>query len=215
MKKTMVGLMVMVLILFSAQGLMAKNPYLAGNNSWISLKGTVVTAGPSAFELDYGEGIVTVEMDDWDWYGEAYPLMSGDEVTVYGRVDDDLYEVTSIEASSVYVKNLNTYFYASAVDEEDYQLPMVTWVDVDVDLQYTGTVTAKDGREFTMDTGTRTIRVDTSEMLYNPLDDKGFQKINKGDVVQVTGNLDKDFFERKEIMAETITTLVEDKTKKK
>ena len=39
-------------------------------------------------------------------------------MTVYGRVDDDLYETTTIEASSIYDQDLGTYFYASAADEE-------------------------------------------------------------------------------------------------
>lgn len=189
---------------------MAKDPYMAENNSWISLDGTVVSAGISSFEMDYGTGIVTVEMDDWDWYGEAAALMEGDKVTVYGRVDDDLYEVASIEASSVYVKNLNTYFYANDVDEEDVIVP----VAVTTGLQVQGTITDKIGREFTLDTGSKKVKVDTIEMDYNPLDDKGFQQLDKGDFVKVTGNLDVDFFEKAEIMADSVITLVKDTTKK-
>ncbi|MGM0425831.1 MAG: hypothetical protein ACQEQ7_01185 [Thermodesulfobacteriota bacterium] len=71
-----------------------------------------------SFTLDYGEGTVLVEMDDWDWYDEEGTVLEGDKVTVYGKIDDDLYEATSIEASSVYVENLGTYFYASSADEE-------------------------------------------------------------------------------------------------
>lgn len=194
--------------------LQAQDPYLMKDESWISLSGTVVTAGANTFELDYGEGIVTVEMDDWDWYSEAYPILSGDRVTVYGRVDDDLYETTSIEASSVYVKGFNTYFYASAADEES-AVPYVSVLYADADLQFTGIVTSIDGREFTIDTGTRTMKVDTIMMPYNPMDDKGFQKVRKGDYVQVTGDIDVDVFEKTELMADTITTLVKDRTKNK
>jgi hypothetical protein len=57
-------------------------------------------------------------MDDWDWYAEGKNLIDGDKVTVYGRIDDDFFETTSIEASSVYVESLGSYFYASAADEE-------------------------------------------------------------------------------------------------
>jgi len=104
--------------------LAAEESSLVTDNSWISLSGTVVDAGARTFELDYGDGLVVVEMDDWDWYGEAFSIMEGDQVTVYGMVDDDLYETTSIEASSVYVKNLNTHFYASDADKEE--VPITT-----------------------------------------------------------------------------------------
>ncbi len=209
--KRMLSIFGCLLVLAIVQPAMAKNPYLKPDNSWITLNGTVVTAGTDSFELDYGEGIVTVEMDDWDWYGDAHGILSGDQVTVYGMVDDDLYETTSIEASSVYVKDLNTFFYASAADEEDVVLPVFSTVYVDADLQLSGKVTQTSGREFTIDTGKRKITVNTSQMLYNPMDNRGYQKIRKGDRVQVTGDLDIDLFEEKEIMAETIITLEKDK----
>lgn len=216
MKRTaLIILSMLFLLAFIQIGMAQEDPYTAPDDSWISLKGTVVTADPDSFELDYGEGIVTVEMDDWDWYGDAYGILPGDEVTVYGYVDDDLYETTTIEASSVYVKDMNTYFYASPIDEEDYIEPVVATYYVDTDLQLTGRVTEVSGREFIIDTGARKMQVDTSMMLYNPMDDKGFQKIEKGDRVQVSGDLDADLFERREIMAESIITLREDRTKKK
>ncbi|MBD3245959.1 MAG: NirD/YgiW/YdeI family stress tolerance protein [Candidatus Omnitrophica bacterium] len=193
----------------------ARSPYLAADDSWITLNGEVVTAGAASFELDYGNGLVTVEMDDWDWYGDAYGILPGDEVTVYGRVDDDLYETTSIEASSVYVDDLNTYFYASSADEESYIAPYPATVFVDADLQLTGKVTSVSGREFTLDTGRKKVQVDTSQMVYNPMDDKGFQKIETGDRVQVSGDLDAGLFQDQELVADTIITLQEDKTKNK
>lgn len=183
-----------------------ENPYTKKDGSWISINGTVTTVGPDAFSLDYGEGFVTVEMDDWDMDADGYKLIPNDKVTVYGRVDDDLFETTSIEASSVYVKNLNTYFYASAADEEI--LPAAATVAViDYDVQLTGKVTKVDGREFTIDTGDRSMRVDTIMMSYNPMDDEGYQKIEVGDKVSVTGDIDVNTWDKRELTAETIVTL--------
>lgn len=192
---------------------MAKDPYKAANNSWITLNGIVVTSSPKAFELDYGTGIITVEMDGWSWYSGAHSIIEGDRVTVHGRVDDDLYEIASIEADTVYVKNLNTYFYANSLDEEDMVSP-TTMLHPDTEFQLQGTITKKSGREFTINTGSIEVKIDTISMPYNPLDDKGFQKLKVGDFVQVTGKLDVDFFEKTEIMAETVTTLFKDTTKK-
>jgi uncharacterized protein YdeI (BOF family) len=172
------------------------------------MSGVVVSAGASAFTLDYGNGTVLVEMDDWDWYGDAYGLLEGDRVTVYGRVDDDFFEVAKIEAGSVYVEALNTYYYASASDEEGAAYEIVATPDDDSIVHYTGTVSGVDGREFTLDTGTREVRVDTSEMVYNPMDDKGYQKVEEGDFVRVGGAFEDNFFEARELTAQSVMTLV-------
>ena len=192
---------------------MAADPYDAPNNSWISLSGTVVATFPTTFDLDYGSGIVIVEMDGWSWYPEVYPILVGDKVTVYGRVDADLYETTTIEARSVYVKDINTYYYANDADEEDADFATPT-IYPDNGFQIRGRITNIHGREFTMATAQKKIKVDTMQMFYNPLDDKGLQKLKVGDLVQVTGKLDINFFAKTQIVAEHVTTLIKDTTKK-
>ena len=69
----------------------AQEPYSKADDSWISISGTVAAPTADSFMLDYGDGVITVEMDDWDTYGDAYGLLDGDKVTVYGKIDDDLY----------------------------------------------------------------------------------------------------------------------------
>lgn len=195
----------------------AEKPYAVADRSWISLTGSVAATTAERFTLDYGEGLIQVEMDDWDWYDEARRVVPGDRVTVYGRVDDSLYEKRTIEADSVYVFDRNTFYYANDADEEgDYQFsfPMVTvpdgsWVSV------SGKVQEVAGRELVLDTGLGTMRVDTILMPYNPLDDVGFQKIDEGDRISVTGTLDLDFFEKREIQADSIVSLTRDASKKR
>ena len=187
----------------------AQNPYAQPDDSWISISGTVVAPTADSFMLDYGDGVVTVEMDDWDAWGDAYGLMDGDQVTVYGEVDDDLFEATTIEASSVYVEGLNTYYYASSADEED----AVTWiVTTPVTVSQTtirGTVTDVDPAEgeFTVDTGEQELTVETEFLTYDPLDDLGYQQIDEGDRVSVTGMIDRDFFEGRVLEADVAITL--------
>jgi len=136
------------------------------DRDWISLTGDVVEASVERFVLDYGEGLITVEMDDWDWYDEADHILPGDRVTVYGRIDDDFYEKRTIEADSAYVYDRSTYYYASDADEEDVPfysaiaVPEGSWMTV------TGTIEKVDGREFVLDTGTSKLRVDTILMPY-------------------------------------------------
>ncbi len=193
---------------------LAESPYTKPNNTWISIDGTVEAVSPDSFTLDYGQGVITVEMDDGDRDADAYKLVSGDRVSVMGKVDDDFYEVATIEASSVYVENLGTHFYASSVDEED------AIIDIDPvavsGINYQGEVTSVDkaAEEFTLDSGPVKVTVEVDEMIYNPLDDEGYQKVSKGDVVSVTGNIDTELFEGRVFDARTVTTIY-DKDKDK
>lgn len=195
----------------SAPALQAEqvNPYTRANNTWISIDGTVDSVSADTFELDYGPGLITVEMDDGDRDADAYKLIRGDKVRVSGKIDDDLFETTTIEAGSVYVENLGTYFYSSALDEEDplyaYTTPIVVSNTV---LRGKITAVSPDADSFTIDTGTRKIHVNTGSMAYNPLDDTGYQKLGKGDRVSVSGDLDLEFFGLKRtLIADTVLTL--------
>jgi uncharacterized protein YdeI (BOF family) len=199
-----------VVALASGTALAETNPYTQPDDTWISISGTVQSVTRDAFTLDYGESAVTVEMDDGDRDADAYKLLEGDKVSVYGKIDDDFFEATTIEASRVYVEKLGTYFYASAVDEEEVdsyvylQTPVVV---ADTVLQ--GTVTEVDGDEFTLATGDRVITVEVEDMPYDPLDDRGYQKVRAGDRVSVRGEMDYDLFEGREFVAESIVTLAE------
>lgn len=188
-------------------GAQAQKPYQQQEGTWITISGTVETVLADSFTLDYGEGVITVEMDDGDRDADAYKLMKGDEVTVTGNIDKDFYDLTTIEAGSVYVKNLNTYFYASSVDEEDTYLTTYWPAIITTQTVATGTVTSVKDEEFTLDTGPRRLTVEVEEMAYNPLDDEGYQRIEVGDVVSVTGTLDSDLFEDRELVAQSIVTL--------
>ena len=143
MKKTIIALVIGMAMAFSAA---AQNPYLEPDNTWISISGTVedVPTGDT-FVLDYGEWTITVEMDDWDNDADAFKLVEGDKVTVYGWIDDDTFETRTIEASSVYVENLGTYFYASGADEEDYVFTGVTVPVVVNTIGLQGTVSEVNG----------------------------------------------------------------------
>ncbi len=197
--------------LLTSSGAFAKDPYAKADDSWISISGEVKDVTADAFKLDYGDGEIIVEMDDWDSDADGFKLVDGDKVNVYGYVDDDLYETRSIEAGSVYVESLGTYFYASSEDEEGgvdvYPAYTTAAVVVPGALELTGTVTEVTGREFTIDTGTSKMTVDTVGMSYNPMDDEGFQKISKDDRVRVYGNIDVNLFEKTEFAATTVVTL--------
>lgn len=182
-----------------------------GNGNQISVSGLVTAAAPDYFRIDTGKKTITVEMDDWDWYAEGTQLHKGDSVIVYGKIDNDLLQRRTIEADSVYVKNLNTYFYASDADEEDAGFPRFTLnalqnVNDGTHIEVYGRVASKSGRRFTLNTGKYLLTVDTSKMGYNPLDDRGYQQIKVSDRVYVYGTVDETLYDRKLITANTVVS---------
>lgn len=185
------------------------NPYLKADDSWITISGSVKTVRADRFVLDYGDGEVIVEMDDGDRDADGYKLVAGDKVTVTGQIDDDFFKLTTIEAGSVYVENLGTTFFASTMDEEARSV-MESRLTPHVLISRTvvnGTVSGIEGDEFLINTGERILRVDVSEMSFDPLDDEGYLKIDNGDRVMVFGTIDVNFFEGRRLEADTIVEL--------
>ena len=204
------GIALLLAAALSAGPAMAKNPYARADETWISISGTVDAVTADSFLLDYGDGVITVEMDDGDRDADGYKLLAGDEVTVYGMVDDDFFEATTIEASSVYVEKLDTTFYASAADEEDYWVTVTTPIRV-ASVVVRGTVSsvAVDDEEFVLNTGKRKITVEVEEMPFNPVDQEGYMRIEKGDYVQVVGRIDNDLFEGRELVADSVIEITD------
>lgn len=205
---------VAVLFVLAAAGLSVAqadepNPYAMTDDTWLTINGTVSSVSRDSFTLDYGDGTVIVEMDDGDRDADAYKLLTGDKVTVAGRIDDDFLETTKIEASSVYVESIGTTFFASAVDEETSErLAAAIAVPVQISrAEIQGTVTKVSEKEFTVAAGTTEVRIDVDDMLYNPLDEEGYQKVRVGDRVKVSGDIDSDLFEGYEIEANSVVKL--------
>lgn len=199
----------LTLPLISTTAIAAESPFTKPDGSWINISGTAVETNANSFTLDYGKGTILVEMDDWSWADEeGAALFDGDEVRVYGEIDDDLAEVSKIEASSVYVENLGTYFYANSDDEETTSFTDTSPIDVG-ETTIIGTVTNVDAvtDEFTIDKGIQSVTIDTTELFYDPLDNIGYQQIDVGDLVSVDGYMQDDLLESMELMAEGVTVL--------
>lgn len=184
----------------------AGNPYQFPDDSFITLNGIVESVSPNSFVLSYGEGEILVEMDDGDRDADAYSLLEGDKVAVSGLIDDDVFEMKKIEASSVYVDKIDTWFYASAVDEEDFDFISVTAIADSEEpiLNLQGRVAEVSGDEFVLETGQRDVTVEVDQLPENPLDDEGYLKLQAGDVVSVRGEIDNDFLEGRELVADSL-----------
>ena len=174
----------LTLPLMSTTAIAAESPFTKPDGSWINISGTAVETKPNSFTLDYGKGTILV----------------------YGEIDDDFAEVSKIEAGSVYVEDLGTYFYANSDDEETTSFTDTSPIDVG-ETTVVGTVTNVDSGEFTIDKGIQSVTVDTTELFYDPLDNIGYQQVDVGDLVSVDGYMEDDLLESMELMAEGVTVL--------
>lgn len=194
-------------------GASSADPYAQPDDTWISISGTVASPTPDSFSLDYGEGTITVEVGDWEPYRHAYAMMDGDRVAVYGQVDENLFRRDTIEARSVYVESLNTHFHASAAEDQTDRYTPYSWAaPAPLTLNRAtvrGTVhnVEPDEGEFTVDSGNRQIKVETESLGYDPLDELGFQKVEKGDTVSVSGQFNSDFLEGRVLDADQVISL--------
>lgn len=180
------------------------------DDSWVSVTGTVSAMEPDRFTLDYGEGEIAVAMHDWETFGKDWPLTKNERVTVYGEVDPDLFvDDRIIDARSVHVEGLNTFFYASEADAAELGEWAVDASAESGDMTFIGTVeSVSPGTEsFTMDTEEHDVTVFAASMHEDLLDEEGFQQIEPGDRVLVEGDVGDDFFDDADLYAESIVTL--------
>lgn len=207
------------------QGQMGQQPrpQARADDSWVTLTGRVRSPTATGFMLDYGRGQIPVSMDSWSWYRSDYNQMAGNRVTVYGRIDDAAMQRRSIDAGSVYVENMNTFFYASPTDEQDIAAYAYNIIPVGYSpTRVTGIVQNFDttAKTIMVDQGAATVLVDLSQLPYDPLDDDGYQQIQEGDRVLVAGEMESGFFEpgrtsavdqrRRGMIADLVVTLRED-----
>ncbi|HDZ07979.1 hypothetical protein [Pseudohongiella sp.] len=201
-------------VMFSAStAAQTQSPYLQPDDTWISLSGTIESVQRDSFLLDYGRASVTVEMDDGDRDADAYKLLPGDSVTVNGLIDDDFFEMTTIEASSVYVESINSYFYASAMDEEAATFfdPIVTVTGpiMEGDAIIQGTITAVEPleEELVLNTGDHLMIVEVDDLGYDPLDNEGYLQLDVNDEVTISGTMTEEMFENRLFEADFIVTV--------
>lgn len=70
-----------------------------------------------------------------------------------------------------------------------------------------GLVESISGREFTIVSDGELVKVDTSDMTYNPLDKLAAEGVEVGDRVYVRGEIDDEFIDGKSLSANTVVVL--------
>ncbi len=190
----------------------AAMPFEKPDNSWITMSGKVMSPTMDAFLLDYGSGQIIVEMDTWEGWVEAMNLTEGNEVTVIGRVDNDLLETATIEASAVVDEVNGQHYFADAADEEDMADWFATHAAAEGQTTMRGIVKMvnAEANEFMLDNGVFEVKVATENLDENPLDAEGNTRIKDGDIVSVSGIVENDLFEQRELQAMTVALLTPD-----
>jgi uncharacterized protein YdeI (BOF family) len=198
-KKFILALIVTGLTLSQAN---AQSPYAMEDDSWISLSGTVQSIDGDSFVLDYGEGTINVELEDWDWYPETSSGLVNETVTVSGMIDDDFFETAEINADSVYLDRLNSYYWVNPQATYTYYYPYADPVDTEM-ATIEGQVTEIHGdHEFSINTGNRAVRVEV-----DMLPETGLDELTVGDRIRANGEMDYDLFEGREFDAQTFSIL--------
>ena len=175
----------------------------------IVINGKVGDIRDDEFDLVYTRGVITVELDRFGWSDNVTDyLMQGENVTVRGYIDDDFFEGREIEATSVNLHENFVYYYA-----KDNTLSSVANLfennnPDNIYLNVTGTVKSITGKNMVVVNKNGTIPVDLTHFDYDPFDNVGMQQIDVGDQVHVYGQIDENFFNKKELKADGLVELV-------
>jgi uncharacterized protein YdeI (BOF family) len=182
-----------------------EDPSNLDEGNWVSLTGQISSIDEDSFHMEYPGGEIEVEFEMMSGDPNEDRLRTGQQITAYGYVDDDFLEGAVLEAEGVYVTERNSYYGSMDDSWGTAFLTVGDWSMNDGTMMtLEGEVVSKDGREFTLDVGGTEIEVDTADMSSNPLDNRGYPQIDRGDRVSVYGTLEDTLFDNQELSASTI-----------
>lgn len=192
------------------------NPHDKDDDAQVTMSGTMTKIDGDEFVLNYRDGSITIELEDWERDAEDLNFKNGAEVTVFGEIDNDLFTDSTIEAEAIYIKSTGSYYYASdSEDAESYR--NFLWSDSEnyelSDMTLRGRVvsTDVDNGEFTIAVGEgEKVTVSIAALDHDVLKGEKRDPVDAGDWVRVAGRLDYEFFDGKLLRAKSVTTIFED-----
>ena len=143
-------------------------PWQKSDGEWITISGRVLKPQGDLFTLHYGEGTVPVEVDGFSPRVGAAAFRENDQVVVTGRIDHDRGHARQIEAGSVFVRNIQQSFFASAEDEEGMTLPQIKQIAAEhPGSVYQGVVQTYDTKSaaLRLHTGSAILPIDLSQLI--------------------------------------------------
>lgn len=184
------------------------------DGSYISLTGTVTSLTSEGFTVKYDvDNVIEVETDELTEKGEVVKV--GEYVSLIGEVEDSWFTNKKIEATSLYVPATDRYYFDPEHAEETARkrhelIQKYAGLNTIEDGTYMGLygkVYAINDQEFTLRIGDVDYSIDTDRMEVGPLDEGVANPLQVGDVVYVSGEVDKYMFEETEIEAEYVDVL--------
>ncbi|MDB2674038.1 DNA mismatch repair protein MutH [Akkermansiaceae bacterium] len=146
-------------------------------------------------------------MDDYDPNLEAFNIVKDDRVVVVGRIDADKGQKRSIEAASVYVKNIGKAFFASPDDDEEAVVDLRKATLEGTQLVSAGKVTSLTKNALVLNTGYQLLTVSTQGIGRDSTDDPVPAEIRKlmiGDQIRIFGALTDGFMDSDKLIASKV-----------
>ena len=176
------------------------SPYRLKNGDTIKIAGGVSKAAAKTFQLDYGKGTITVELDDYDSYEEGFNIVDGDQVIVTGKIDADPGQKRSIEARRVYIPAVDLEVFACSTDEEDTESKVFTQTLSDgTEIDLRGIIKSIDKKVITIQSSKGRVEIHLGRVKQ-----PGRQTFYVGQAVKVTGFFKNRWIRKDMIFAETI-----------
>ena len=174
--------------------------------------GIIVEGGEDYFVMERTDSDlladrIIVEVDGWN-SDRDFHYSIGDEVIVYGKVDQDAFERFKIEAGRVYFPLKNKTFISNSTDEE-FNTGPYGHVNTIPDFKhkteqvFTGQVKRFNDNGFELKTKDGVKLVDTSAVNVDPVEIDRIDFV-QGDYVRVYGILNENIFTKDEIEANRV-----------
>lgn len=180
----------------------AIDPATLEQGAWIGINGTVGMVGPNSFFLDHGDSTVIVGLT-----GEIlreYDFIRGQKVTVYGKIDQDLFQKNVIKARAVVIEGSEGAEHTVIGEEDKVKVITASYVPTSV---IHGMVTAVTEKRIVIDQGENKISIDTSELSFDPKDEQGRVQVKQGDLVTVQGVVERGLWDTRTMKATSLDVI--------
>jgi uncharacterized protein YdeI (BOF family) len=157
----------------------------AATGSWIAVKGTIKAVGAHSFILGHEGGTIPVAFNSQALRDQGFA--KDQQVTVYGRVDEDLLQRTVLKARTVVVQGADAATFTVVGEEDAARVIAPSSVG---GMVVHGVVSAIHGRNLHLDRAEGGLIVDTSKLNYDPTKAEGHRKVEVGDMVTAAGIVD-------------------------
>lgn len=176
-------------------------------DSWTVTTGEIVNSQGDFFIVETDGEVIRVEMDKWIWYNMGSRVPKGSRVTVYGSPREARSHQAVVDADGIYVHDRRTFYFANASDRKvGYNLyaRAAQYEHRDM-INIVGVVAYSDARMVEVDTGSEMIRVDTTNV--NERNRKRFEQLSVGDIIAVSGRMNRKFVETHKVEGEFVLPL--------